>query len=212
MSRKRARACGKRFLRHFLGKDVIVTSQDTISLEPQSISCDVAWFEMLVRQGGRDALGEALDLYKDRFLSDLTLAEAGWSDWLGCEQRRWEEMARNAIVRLGEEELARGDRARAMVLAKRGIAMNALHEDAPRPFMRAAALVGRKAEAVQKYDLLVARLKRDLDAEPEDTTRRLAAQIRARAEAVGATQDRWRATRRSVQRPYRRVHGQQVAT
>src|SRR5262245_34062303 len=110
-------------LRQLLGKEVIVSKEDSISLEPLSISCDVPRFEMLVRQGSRGSLIEALDLYKDRLLTDLLLAEDGWSHWLSSEQQRLEAMAVDAIVRLGKAELARGDQARAMVLAKRGLAI-----------------------------------------------------------------------------------------
>src|SRR5215831_416161 len=166
-------------LRQLLGKEVIVSKEDSISLEPLSISCDVPRFEMLVRQGSRGALNEALDLYKDRLLAGLLLAEDGWSHWLSSEQRRFEDMALDASVRLGEAELARGDQSRAMALATRGIAMDELREDAVRLFMRAAALGGRKAEALQQYDLLVALMKRQLDTEPDAATRRLADEIRA---------------------------------
>ncbi|HSR80548.1 MAG TPA: bacterial transcriptional activator domain-containing protein, partial [Hyphomicrobiaceae bacterium] len=173
-------------LRHVLGKDVILSSADTIALEPRSICCDVPRFETLVQQGGRAALSEALDLYRGRLLCDLKLAEEGWTEWLDFEQRRLEGMALNTIIRLGEAELARGDRDRAMVLARRAIAIDDLHEDAYRLCMRAAAVGGRKGEALQQYNLLQAHLKRELGTEPDDATRQLAAQIAARPEAVAA--------------------------
>src|SRR5215831_11692518 len=77
-------------LRQLLGKEVIVGKEDSISLQPFSIYCDVPRFEMLVRQGTRGSLNEALDLYKDRLLADLVLAEDGWSHWLSTEQQRFE--------------------------------------------------------------------------------------------------------------------------
>src|SRR5262249_58314210 len=106
-------------------------------------------------------------------------AEDGGSHWLSSEQQRLEEMALDAMVRLGEAELARGDQTGAMTLAKRGMAINELREDALRLFMRAAAAGGRKAEALQQYDLLVALLERQLETEPHVATRRLADEIRA---------------------------------
>jgi DNA-binding SARP family transcriptional activator/TolB-like protein len=171
-------------LRQLLGKDVIVSSGDTVSLRPELITCDVPLFEMLLRRGGRDALGEALDLYKDRFLADLKLVEEGWNEWLSREQQRLEDMALNAFMSFGEEELARGDTDRAIVAAKRAVAIDQLREDAHRLFMRAASAGGRKAEALQHYDVLVALLQRELDVPPDDTTNQLAAQIRAKAETI----------------------------
>ncbi|HKD57716.1 MAG TPA: bacterial transcriptional activator domain-containing protein, partial [Hyphomicrobiaceae bacterium] len=171
-------------LRHLLGKDVIVSSADTIALEPRSICCDVPRFQTLAQQGGRAALSEALDLYRDRLLCDLNLAEEGWTDWLDLERRRLDGVALNTIIRLGEEELVRGDHDRAMVLARRAIAMDDLREDAYRLCMRAAAVGGRKAEALQQYNLMQAHFKRELHTEPDDATRRLAAHIAARPETV----------------------------
>src|SRR5262249_47959538 len=112
------------------------------------------------------------------------LAEEGWTDWLDLEQRRLEGMALNTIIRLAEEELVRGDHDRAMVLARRAIAIDDLREDAYRLCMRAAAVGGRKAEALQQYNLMRAHFKRELHTEPDDATRRLAAQIAARPETV----------------------------
>src|SRR5215472_14994641 len=65
-------------LRQLLGKEVIVSKEDSISLQPLSIFCDVPRFEMLFRQGTRGSLNEAVDLYKDRLLADLVLAEDAW--------------------------------------------------------------------------------------------------------------------------------------
>ncbi|MBO0740348.1 MAG: hypothetical protein J2P51_02835 [Hyphomicrobiaceae bacterium] len=171
-------------LRHVLGKDVVLSSADTIALEPRSICCDVPRFQRLVQQGGHAALSEALDLYRDRLLCDLTLAEEGWADWLGFEQQRLEGLALNTIIRVGEEELARGEHDRAGALARRAVAIDDLREDAHRLAMRAAAAGGRKAEALQQYNLWQAHLKRELDIEPDVATRRLAAEIAAQTEPV----------------------------
>jgi adenylate cyclase len=176
-------------LRQLLGKGVIVSKEDSISLKPQSISCDVPRFQALVREGGRDPLNEAIDLYKDRLLPDLMLDEDGWSHWLSSDQRRLDEMALDAMVRLGEAELARGDQARAMALAKRAMAIDELREDALRLFMRAAAIDGRKAQALQQYDLLVTLLKDQLDTEPDAATRRLADELRGHLLASDAVRD-----------------------
>jgi adenylate cyclase len=187
-------------LRQILGKEVIVSRGDTVSLDSESISCDVPRFEMLVRQGDPGALSEALDLYKDRFLSDFKLAEEGWAEWLTREQQRLEDMALRAAMTLGEDALAHGHWDRAILLAKRAIAIDELREDAHRLLMRAASLAGRKAEALQQYAALGALLKRELDVEPDVTTRQLAADIRAKADNVApasravpaATEDRIR--------------------
>ncbi|HEY7084740.1 MAG TPA: BTAD domain-containing putative transcriptional regulator [Hyphomicrobiaceae bacterium] len=171
-------------LRHILGKDVILSSADTIALAPGLICCDVPRFQMLVQQASRAALSEAVDLYRDRLLCDLQLAEEGWTQWRDLEQGRLEGMALNTIIRVGEEALTRGDHDRAGLLARRAIGIDDLREDAYRLYMRATAFGGRKAEALQQYNRLHARLRRELNTEPDAATRRLAGEIAARREAI----------------------------
>ena len=171
-------------LRQILGKDAIVSVGDRVSLDPQSITCDVPRFEALAAQGGRRALSDALDLYKGRFLADLKLSEEGWSEWLSREQQRLDDVALNVAMRVGEEELTRGDADRAINVAKRAIAIDPLREDAHRLLMRAASAAGRKAEALQQYDDLAALLKRELGVPPDAITNRLATEIRATAQSA----------------------------
>jgi len=168
-------------LRGICGEDVVISSGDTISLRTGVISCDVLSFEMLVGEGGYKSLSRALDLYKDRFLADLKLAEEGWSEWLLREQQRLEEMAIKAALTLGEAELTRGNADRAITFAKRAIAVDALREDAHRLLMCAASMAGRTAQALQHFHSLAALLKRELGVAPDEVTSRLAREIRAKA-------------------------------
>jgi predicted ATPase/class 3 adenylate cyclase len=54
-----------------------------------------------------------------------------------------------------------------------------MREDAHRLIVRSLAAAGRKAEALKHYQNLVALLKRELNAEPDATTRLLAAELRS---------------------------------
>ncbi len=51
-------------LRQILGRDALKTDGEFVSLNKTVILCDISRFEALVREGGRDALGEAADLYR----------------------------------------------------------------------------------------------------------------------------------------------------
>src|SRR5262245_49623303 len=173
-------------LRRIFGEDVVVSINDTISLRPRLITCDVISFEMLIREGSNDSLYRALDLFKDQLLVDLKLSEEGWSRWLSGEQQRLEEMAINAALTLGEEEFARGNADQAMIFAKRAVAIDSFREDAHRLFMRAASTAGRTAQALQHFDSLVVLLDRELGVRPDEITSRLAIEIRAKAESSSA--------------------------
>ena len=177
-------------LRRIFGEDVIVSISDTISLRPGLIFCDVTSFEMLIGEGSSDSLHRALDLYKDQLLVDLKLSEEGWSQWLAREQQRLGEMAINAALTLGEAEFERGNSDQAMTFAKRAVAIDPIREDAHRLLMRAASIAGRTAQALQHFDSLIALLNRELGVRPDEITSRLAAEIRAKADASSAAAEK----------------------
>ncbi len=82
------------------------------------------------------------------------------------------------MVKLGEQELEGGNHAPALSAANRAIAVSSLREDAHRLVMRALAAGGRRADALKHCEELAALLKRELNVEPDPTTRALAAELR----------------------------------
>jgi class 3 adenylate cyclase len=150
-----------------------------VSLNPAAISSDLGRFEALVRQGSRDALRAAAELYRGPLVDDVAVAEEGWSEWLTPERERLLELALGALLRLGEQELAAGRAEHALKAGQRAIALNRMREDAHRLIVRALAAAGRKAEALRHYQDLVAIIKRELNAEPDAATRSLAAELRS---------------------------------
>ena len=141
--------------------------------------CDVSRFEALVREGSRDALSAAADLYRGRLIDDVTISEEGWNEWLTGERERLLELALGAMMRLGEQELAAGRAEHALKAGQRAIALNNMREDAHRLIVQALAAAGRKAEALKHYQDLVALLKRELNTEPDAATKSLVAELRS---------------------------------
>ena len=91
-------------LRRVLGQDVLHSDEEEVSLAPGSIDCDAVRLGTLVREGSRDSLAAAADLYKGPLLADLTVTEAAWAEWVAGEQRRLESLALDAMIKLGELE------------------------------------------------------------------------------------------------------------
>jgi two-component SAPR family response regulator len=173
-----------------LGEDALIGDGEDISLAPGVVDCDVARRQALIRDGSRASLAAAVDLYKGRFLSDVNISEEAWADWVGAERQRLEGSALDALVRLGEIELAAGHADKALETAHRTLAINNLREDAHRLILQALAASGRKAEALKHYQDLVALLERELSTEPDAATKSLAAvlartQPSSRSSAVG---------------------------
>jgi DNA-binding SARP family transcriptional activator len=170
-------------LRRILGDDSIVSHGHCVSLKAGVVACDVPRFEALIRDGSRDALAAATELHKGPLLVDLDIAENTWKAWLASERHRLQGLALDAMVRLGELELASGKAEAAVRAADRAIADNDVREDAHRLRMRALALSGRRPDALRHYEHLIALLKRELDVEPDAATKALARELRKPAPA-----------------------------
>lgn len=167
-------------LRKVLGQDALQGDGEFVSLNEAAVLCDVGRFEALVREGSRDALSAAADLYRGRFIDDVSVPEEGWNDWLTGERDRLQELALGAVVRLGEQELAAGRAEHALKAGQRAIALNNMREDAHRLIVQALADAGRKAEALKHYEDVVALLRHELNTEPDTATRSLAAELRSK--------------------------------
>ena len=166
-------------LRKVLGEDALESDGEVVSLNAAAILCDVSQFEILIREGSRDALSAAADLYRGRLIDDVTVSEEGWNEWLAGERERLLDLALGAMMGLGEQELAAGRAGHALKAGQRAIALNNMREDAHRLIVQALAATGRKAEALKHYQELVALLKHELNTEPDAATRSLAAELRA---------------------------------
>ena len=173
-------------LRKLLGQDALLSTGELVGLDAGALSCDVVEFQSLVKDGTRDALAAAADLYQDRFLADVAIPEEAWNDWLSSERERLEGLALGALVSLSDIELAAGRPDEALKAAHRAITVNNLREDAHRLIVRALAATGRKAEAIKHYDDLVALLKRELDTEPDAATKALVGELRNARSAAPA--------------------------
>ncbi len=165
-------------LRRVLGDDVLITSGESVSLQPGVIASDVARFEGLLADGSRDGLNRAVDLYTGSLLADVAISEEAWTEWLDVQRQRLEGLALDAMVKLGEQELEACNHEQALRVAKRAIAVSSLREDAHRLVIRALAACGRRADALKHYEDVAALLKHELTVEPDPATRALAAELR----------------------------------
>jgi len=172
-------------LRRVLGQDALRSDGEVVWLNAAAIECDVGRFEALIREGSRDALSAAADLYRGRLIDDVAVSEDGWNDWLSGERGRLLELALGALVRLGEQEMAVGRAEQALKSGRRAVALDSMREDAHRLVIQALAAAGRKAEALKHYQDFAALLKRELNTDPDAATRSLAAELRTAEPAGG---------------------------
>ncbi len=160
-------------LRRILGQDALVSVREAISLAPGLVDCDVVRLQSLIRDASRASLAKAALLYKGPLLSDISIAEDAWTEWLVVQRRHVETLALDGMVTLGEQELQAGNHDQALEAATRAVAVNDLREDAHRVIVQTLAAAGRKAEALKHFQDLVALLKRELNTEPDTATKAL---------------------------------------
>ncbi len=127
----------------------------------------------------------AANLYRGPFVDDIIgVSEESWSEWLKpSERERLQELALNALVGIGGQELTAGRIDQALQAGQRAHAFNNMREDVHRLTMQALAAKGRRTEALTYYLDIVSMLKRELSTEPDAATRALASEIPRRGAA-----------------------------
>ena len=139
-------------LRRTLGDEALWSEGEKVCLAPGAVVCDLDRFEMLVRDGTRETLIEALQIYKGPLLAGVSIPEEAWVEWVTAQRQRVEGLAVDAMVKLGDRELELGDHELALAAGKQALAINNLREDAHRLVLRALAASGRRPDALKHYE------------------------------------------------------------
>ncbi|HEV2749686.1 MAG TPA: AAA family ATPase [Gemmatimonadales bacterium] len=165
-----------RVFRRVLGHAGVRADVDQVGLAPDAVSLDCDRFEEL---SGRGDWVAASALVEGEFLEGLAIPEASdFENWLAAERMLWRTRALEALERRAAAELDRGDSAAAAQTALQAVALDRASEAAGRSAMRALALAGDRAGALQLAEELARVLRATLGAEPSAETARLAERIR----------------------------------
>jgi tetratricopeptide (TPR) repeat protein len=159
-------------------ESAIVRDGTTLALDRARAQVDVAELEAGASEDTPRALEAVVDLYEGPLLHGFTLDEPAFDDWLRVERARVHDVALRAFERLAELLEAAGERERALGALQRLLRVDPAREDVHRRVMRLHAAAGRRAEGLRQYAACIEALKRELDVEPDEETRRLAAALR----------------------------------
>ena len=146
---------------------------DTATLTPDAMQVDALVFEQGVRAATLPSLLEASDLYRGDFLAGLDVGETPFEEWLVVERERLRELAIQALAQATGLLRQAGDREAAVATARRLLVLDPLQEPMHRTVMRLYAELGRRDAALRQYQVCIDVLRRELDIEPEEDTRRL---------------------------------------
>jgi predicted ATPase/DNA-binding SARP family transcriptional activator len=147
----------------------------TLRLELSGAGVDLLAFDAAISRGDPAALEHAVSLYRGPLLEGC--AEA----WILPEREAREQAYLQALEALAAAAMAGGEPAQAASYLRRGAAVDPLRQSLHQALMRALGAAGQYQAAVEVYQTLRRRLRRDFNAEPEPETQALYYQLRAEA-------------------------------
>jgi DNA-binding SARP family transcriptional activator/Tol biopolymer transport system component len=164
-------------LRHALGEDVLISRGDEeVGIETTHCQCDVWAFEQTIDAGD---LERAVGLYGGPFLQGFFLGGApDFERWVEAERDRLSHHYAGALERLALAAQRRADHAAAVRWWSRLAAHSPYTSHVAVQLMVALDNSGDRAEAIQHAARHAARLRSDLDAEPDPVVETLAARLR----------------------------------
>ena len=167
----------------------LVTSGNTVAIDPSAVAVDAAAFEHLAAEGTPEALQRAADLYRGDLLDGISINEAGFDDWLDEERIRLRELALDVFQRLLAHYANTGAIERGIAVANRLLSLDPFQEGVQRTLMRFYLYQERRGAALAQYRHCRQVLQRDLGVEPEPETLALYRQILAKGPEPGSTDD-----------------------
>src|SRR5215471_17866501 len=151
--------------------EILRSDPDGVVLNPTTL--DVAAFERFVAEGTPQALARAVELYRGALLEGLSFKEEPWEEWLRAERERLQELAVGALKKLLARHTETGAGEAAIQIARRLLMLDPHDEAVHRSLMRLYLGQGRRASALQQYQVCLQTLQRELGVEPEAETRLL---------------------------------------
>src|SRR5215470_1501271 len=153
--------------------EILRSDPDGVVLNPTALDVDVAAFERFVAEGTPLALARAAELYRGALLEGLSFKEEPWEEWLRAERERLQELAVGALKKLLAHHTETGSGEAAIQIARRLLVLDPHDEAVHRSLMRLYLGQGRRASALQQYQVCLEVLQRELGVEPEAETRLL---------------------------------------
>jgi TolB-like protein/DNA-binding SARP family transcriptional activator/predicted Zn-dependent protease len=155
----------------------LVTSGETLWLDPLAVHSDVVRFEMLARSDKTADLEQAAGLYVGPLLDGLVVRDAEGEQWLSGERERLRDVLLGVLEKLLARQMQDGALDSAVATAERTLLQDPLREEAHRALMRLHVRNGRHNLALRQYRQCAELLSRELGVVPEPETRQLHEEI-----------------------------------
>ena len=160
----------------------LLINRETVQFNPASdsrldvaeIACQKSVLQQMPDQGAQANLQERISLaesYRGPFMEGFSIPDnSSFEEWVILWRERLEQWALEGLRWLANYYEACGKNAAALEYARRLIAIDPWLEDGHCQVMRLLALSGQREQAIRQYHSLREILKRDLEAQPSDST------------------------------------------
>src|SRR6266498_1286400 len=173
-----------------IGEGWLIADRETVHLNPdREIGLDVADFRDLLSQARQqsdpvlriDLLSDAVKLCRDHFLTGFSLKDApNFNEWAFGESEDLRRNLAEVLNTLSEDHIALGEAEKAILYARRLIALDPLNEASHRQLMEVYIHAGQHSAALEQYQTCEQILRKELGLDPQPETLALYKRIRKR--------------------------------
>lgn len=164
-----------RVLRRTLGEENLTTEHDQVRLAEGAVRLDTEEFAALEQRNEWQAAGE---LAGGDFLEGFSVPDAsGFEDWLGAERLQWRRRTVVALVHWAHGLLDYGQVSHAAEVAARALGLDPGANGGVQVAMKALAITGDRAGALERYAQFAQRLD-EMGAAPDAETTALAERVK----------------------------------
>ncbi len=159
-------------LNQMLGEGWIKAERDSVTLDrSQQPWIDVEVFQQAFSAGQAGAIEQAIGLVRGDFLQGLLIADTPtFEDWQSQQSEYFRRQYGQALEKLTAALEQSGSYERALLYARRWLALDPLDEAACRAVMRQMAGLGDRAATVRQYQAAVQALQSELGVAPQPET------------------------------------------
>jgi TolB-like protein/DNA-binding SARP family transcriptional activator len=144
----------------------IIADRSSIRMDPAGVDVDTVVFEKLLRNGTRNDLERAVEIYRGDYLAELDLDDLESQGPLLFERQRLRDLHLAGLKSLIGLLAESGDVEGAIAIAQRSLTLDPLQEDVHAAVIRLLRDAGRLGAAHKQYDACCAIFRRELDIPP----------------------------------------------
>lgn len=163
--------------RSYASSNFLISDDRKIKLfAPGSLWIDADEFEQKAQAGLKTNSQSLLEAAARLYAGDL-LADEPFEEWITNSRERWKILFHRVLQRLAENALSRQEFENAHFWLDRVLTIEPADEKAHRAKMRLFCREGERFRALRQYEKCVEVLRRELEVEPEEKTKRLRREI-----------------------------------